>query len=153
MGIHRSGNKKGSLRISAMFIRCFPLSAVFLLLAMAGGAGATLESMAHEGDHCLICEGAARPVSKASSNRSFDALQRLNLERQIMPRDLNKNIVSSTRSCPNNPSVSNPQSIADLILPVRKFSVHFSAAFAGVAMFPQRMPNILFLYVLPDCSY
>jgi hypothetical protein len=87
----------------------FALSVLFIWLAMAGGAGAALESTSHEAEHCLICEAAARLVSKTSSNCSFDALQRLNAEQQIIRCDLNNNIASFTCSRRINPSVSRYQ--------------------------------------------
>jgi len=89
-----------------MVKRRFAIGIVFIVLAMAGEGGATLEAVSHEGERCLICECAARPACKTSPIRNFGPLQRINADLQIIQRDLNKNIISSACSCPNNPSVS-----------------------------------------------
>jgi hypothetical protein len=92
-----------------MLARRFALSLIFIVLAMVGGAGAALETISHEAEHCSACEGAARPVSKTSPIGNLDVLQRLNAKQQISPRDLSRSIVSSIRPFPNNPSVSHRQ--------------------------------------------
>jgi hypothetical protein len=109
MGIRRFENIKGKGIISGMLVRRFALGIAFAVLAMAGEAGAALESMSYEGEHCLLCEVAARPVSKTSPTRDSDTLQQLNAEQQIIRGDLNNNIACFTRSCSNNPSVSHHQ--------------------------------------------
>jgi hypothetical protein len=89
-----------------MFTRRFALGIVFVVLAMAGEAGAALESMPHEGERCLICEGAARPAAKTLSIHNSGVLKRLIAEQQLTQKNLSENIASSARSYLNNPSVS-----------------------------------------------
>jgi hypothetical protein len=97
---------KGSSIISGMFVRRFVLAAVFILLAMAGEAGAALESILHEGGHCLICEGADRPVGKTLEIRNPSALMRSYSELRLIRKEQSKPLIPSSRIRSNDFSAS-----------------------------------------------
>jgi hypothetical protein len=89
-----------------MRARRFALSVLFVLLAMAGDAGALLKSMHHEEERCLVGENASRPAAKTSSIRSRGEFRKSYIARRLIRKNPRTPRSSYANSFLNNPPVS-----------------------------------------------
>jgi hypothetical protein len=92
----RFENLNPSSIIDGMLIRRFALGLVFIVLALTGTAGAAMEFMVHEAEHCPTCETKACPASKSSINHHSVSDRKLCSARCIGRKAQTKTAIYST---------------------------------------------------------
>jgi hypothetical protein len=98
----RFENSNSSSIIAVMLTRRFALEAVFIVLALAGGTGAVMESGLQEGERCPACESTAYPAAKASLVHYSVAAWKSYHARHIIRMDLSYDCISSALPCTHN---------------------------------------------------